>query len=86
MGIVTRAGDWSFKAFTAGLGLATIYLTATFSFNVYRGLSWHLKTLFSPPLSLLPQTQNLLFNGYIASPISFFLVFICQTLIALLLL
>jgi hypothetical protein len=41
MGIVTRAGDWSFKAFTAGLGLATIYLTATFSFNVYRGLSWH---------------------------------------------
>jgi hypothetical protein len=27
--------------FTAGLGLATIYLTATFSFNVYRGLSWH---------------------------------------------
>lgn len=41
MGIVTRAGDWSFKAFTAGLGLATIYLTGTFSFNVYRGLSWH---------------------------------------------
>ncbi|ESQ45778.1 hypothetical protein EUTSA_v10010893mg [Eutrema salsugineum] len=41
MGIVTKAGDWSFKAFTAGLGLATIYLTATFSANVYRGLSWH---------------------------------------------
>ncbi|KAH0922302.1 hypothetical protein HID58_022320, partial [Brassica napus] len=41
MGIVTKAGDWSFKAFTAGLGLATIYLTTTFSVNVYRGLSWH---------------------------------------------
>ncbi|VVB15858.1 unnamed protein product [Arabis nemorensis] len=41
MGIASKAGDWSFKAFTAGLGLATIYLTATFSFNVYRGLSWH---------------------------------------------
>ncbi|KAJ4895628.1 Uncharacterized protein Rs2_22422 [Raphanus sativus] len=41
MGIVSKAGDWSFKAFTAGLGFATIYLTATFSVNVYRGLSWH---------------------------------------------
>ncbi|KAG5536778.1 hypothetical protein RHGRI_024266 [Rhododendron griersonianum] len=41
MGVVSKAGDWTFKAFTAGLGLATIYLAATFSANVYRGLSWH---------------------------------------------
>ncbi|KAF9671519.1 hypothetical protein SADUNF_Sadunf12G0056000 [Salix dunnii] len=41
MGIASRAGDWTFKAFTAGLGVATIYLAATFSVNVYRGLSWH---------------------------------------------
>lgn len=41
MGITSKAGDWAFKAFTAGLGVATIYLTATFSFNVYRGLAWH---------------------------------------------
>ncbi|KAH6781516.1 hypothetical protein C2S52_001724 [Perilla frutescens var. hirtella] len=36
-----KIGDWAFKAFTAGLGAATIYLTATFSINVYRGLNWH---------------------------------------------
>ncbi|KAB1209907.1 hypothetical protein CJ030_MR6G029297 [Morella rubra] len=41
MGIASKAGDWAFKAFTAGLGVATIYLTATFSVNVYRGLAWH---------------------------------------------
>jgi hypothetical protein len=41
MGIASKAGDWAFKAFTAGLGVTTIYLTATFSFNVYRGLAWH---------------------------------------------
>ncbi|KAF3506559.1 hypothetical protein Bca4012_005976 [Brassica carinata] len=41
MGMVRKAGDWSFKAFTAGLGFTTIYLTATFSVNVYRGLSWN---------------------------------------------
>ncbi|KGN64278.1 hypothetical protein Csa_014049 [Cucumis sativus] len=41
MGAASKAGDWAFKAFTAGLGVATIYLTATFSVNVYRGLSWH---------------------------------------------
>lgn len=41
MGIASRAGDWAFKAFTAGLGVTTIYLTATFSVNVYRGLAWH---------------------------------------------
>ncbi|OVA14320.1 hypothetical protein BVC80_9023g14 [Macleaya cordata] len=40
-GAASRVGDWAFKAFTAGLGVATIYLTATFSVNVYRGLSWH---------------------------------------------
>ncbi|KAH7867074.1 hypothetical protein Vadar_028544 [Vaccinium darrowii] len=41
MGVIDKAGDWTFKAFTAGLGLTTIYLAATFSVNVYRGLSWH---------------------------------------------
>ncbi|KAF7838389.1 Cytochrome c oxidase assembly protein [Senna tora] len=41
MGIASKAGDYAFKAFTAGLGFATIYLTATFSVNVYRGLAWH---------------------------------------------
>ncbi|CAK9177298.1 unnamed protein product [Ilex paraguariensis] len=41
MGMASKAGDWAFKAFTAGLGVATIYLAATFSVNVYRGLAWH---------------------------------------------
>ncbi|CAN4100465.1 unnamed protein product [Withania somnifera] len=41
MGTGSKAGDLVFKAFVAGLGVATIYLTATFSVNVYRGLSWH---------------------------------------------
>ncbi|KAK4794037.1 hypothetical protein SAY86_012031 [Trapa natans] len=41
MGFTRKAGDWAFKAFTAGLGVATVYLAATFSVNVYRGLSWH---------------------------------------------
>lgn len=41
MGIVSKTGDWAFKAFTAGLGLTTIYLAGTFSVNVYRGLAWH---------------------------------------------
>ncbi|PKA56343.1 hypothetical protein AXF42_Ash014846 [Apostasia shenzhenica] len=36
-----RVGDIAYKAFTAGLGAATIYLAVTFSINVYRGLSWH---------------------------------------------
>jgi hypothetical protein len=36
-----RVADVAFKALTAGLGVATIYLTATFSINVYRGFSWH---------------------------------------------
>jgi hypothetical protein len=57
--------DVAFKALTAGLGVATLYLAGTFSVNVYRGLSWHSeqsvsKTLarldhqtldFSPPLA-----------------------------------
>ncbi|XXG52307.1 hypothetical protein AAC387_Pa03g0682 [Persea americana] len=34
-------GDIAFKSLTAALGLTTIYLTATFSVNVYRGLAWH---------------------------------------------
>lgn len=41
MGVASKAGDLVFKAFTAGLGVATIYLTATFSVHVYRGLAWH---------------------------------------------
>ncbi|KAL2936015.1 RNA2 polyprotein [Bienertia sinuspersici] len=41
MGVASKVGDLVFKGFTAGLGLTTIYLTATFSVNVYRGLSWH---------------------------------------------
>ncbi|KAK9684647.1 hypothetical protein RND81_10G222600 [Saponaria officinalis] len=41
MGGGSKIGEWAFKGFTAGLGLTTIYLTATFSVNVYRGLSWH---------------------------------------------
>ncbi|KAK4375632.1 hypothetical protein RND71_006309 [Anisodus tanguticus] len=41
MGAASKAGDLVFKAFAAGLGVTTIYLTATFSVNVYRGFSWH---------------------------------------------
>ncbi|KAL2515840.1 Uncharacterized protein Fot_29811 [Forsythia ovata] len=41
MAVAGKVGDWAFKAFTAGLGVATIYLAATFSVNVYRGLAWH---------------------------------------------
>ncbi|KAH0662963.1 hypothetical protein KY290_028905 [Solanum tuberosum] len=41
MGAASKAGDLIFKAFVGGLGVTTIYLTATFSVNVYRGLSWH---------------------------------------------
>ncbi|KAL7213432.1 hypothetical protein ACSBR2_016038 [Camellia fascicularis] len=33
MGVANKAGVWAFKAFTAGLGVATIYLAATFSVN-----------------------------------------------------
>jgi hypothetical protein len=33
--------DVAFKALTAGLGVAMIYLTVTFFINVYRGFSWH---------------------------------------------
>ncbi|KAL5974259.1 hypothetical protein ACLOJK_030923 [Asimina triloba] len=36
-----KLGDLAFKAFTGGLGVATLYLTVTFSINVYRGLAWH---------------------------------------------
>jgi hypothetical protein len=47
-------GDLAFKVLTAGLGVATLYLAATFPINVYRGLSWHSKqsvrrTLGRPP-------------------------------------
>ncbi|PIA62334.1 hypothetical protein AQUCO_00200376v1 [Aquilegia coerulea] len=40
-GVASKVGDLAFKAFTAGLGVTTIWLTATFSVNIYRGLSWH---------------------------------------------
>jgi hypothetical protein len=42
-------GDLAFKALTAGLGVATLYLAATFSVNVYRGLSWHSEQSVRPP-------------------------------------
>lgn len=42
-------GDLVFKALTAGLGVATLYLAATFSVNVYRGLSWHNEQSVSKP-------------------------------------
>lgn len=52
-------GDLAFKALTAGLGVATLYLAATFSVNVYRGLSWHSEQSVSPtpvrPLSPQPR-------------------------------
>nr|CAB3492640.1 unnamed protein product [Digitaria exilis] len=41
--------DLAFKALTAGLGVATIYLAGTFSVNVYRGLSWHSEQSVSEP-------------------------------------
>ncbi|KAF8037201.1 hypothetical protein BT93_B0187 [Corymbia citriodora subsp. variegata] len=41
MGIASKAGDLAFKSFTAALGVATVYLAATFSVNLYRGLAWH---------------------------------------------
>ncbi|KEH31868.1 hypothetical protein MtrunA17_Chr4g0059621 [Medicago truncatula] len=41
MGIAGKIGDYTFKAFTATLGITTIYLTGTFSVNVYKGLAWH---------------------------------------------
>lgn len=49
-------GDLAFKALTAGLGVATLYLAATFSVNVYRGLSWHSEQSVSrtPVRLLLP--------------------------------
>ncbi|ERN18347.1 hypothetical protein AMTR_s00055p00198430 [Amborella trichopoda] len=49
-----KVGDVAFKVFSAGLGVATIYLTATFSVNVYRGYSWHRaqSVCCSTPLSL----------------------------------
>ncbi|CAL5341659.1 unnamed protein product [Camellia sinensis] len=51
MGVASKAGCWAFKAFTAGLGVATIYLAATFSVNVYHGLSWH--NAQSKPIGLI---------------------------------
>ncbi|CAK9172340.1 unnamed protein product [Ilex paraguariensis] len=52
MGMASKAGDWAFKAFTAGLGVATIYLAATFSVNVYRGLAWHNAQSVTPKLHI----------------------------------
>jgi hypothetical protein len=51
-------GDLAFKALTAGLGVATLYLAATFSVNVYRGLSWHSEQSVSPtPVRSPPSPQ-----------------------------
>ena len=38
---MSSVGDGAFEAFNASLSVATIHLTATFSANVYRGLSCH---------------------------------------------
>ncbi|CAL5379695.1 unnamed protein product [Camellia sinensis] len=54
MGVASKAGCWAFKAFTAGLRVATIYLAATFSINVYCGLSWKPIGL----ISLLDEDSN----------------------------
>ncbi|KAK1257232.1 hypothetical protein QJS04_geneDACA019003 [Acorus gramineus] len=46
-------GEVVFKGLTASLGLATLYLAATFSVNVYRGLSWHnSQSVFPSSLSI----------------------------------
>ncbi|CAD5173515.1 unnamed protein product [Musa acuminata subsp. malaccensis] len=37
----STVGDVAYKALTAALGAATLYLGATFSVNLYRGISWH---------------------------------------------
>lgn len=58
MGIVSKVGDYGFKVFSAALGLATVYLTATFSVNVYRGLAWHnAQSVLYLPLPLIPFTS-----------------------------
>ncbi|KOM33214.1 hypothetical protein LR48_Vigan01g277000 [Vigna angularis] len=60
MGVAGKVGDYAFKTFTAALGFTTIYLTATFSVNVYRGLSWHnAQTVPSASLFLPPIFRNL---------------------------
>lgn len=41
MSAMNKAGDWAFKALVGGLSVATVYLSATFSVNVYRGFAWH---------------------------------------------
>ncbi|KAG6523054.1 hypothetical protein ZIOFF_020213 [Zingiber officinale] len=38
---MASAGDIVFKGLTAALGATTLYLAATFSINLYRGISWH---------------------------------------------
>ena len=54
MGVASKAGDYAFKTLITGLGLATIYLTATFSVNVYRGLAWHnAQQVLSLPIQFL---------------------------------
>ena len=60
-------GDLAFKALTTGLGVATLYLAATFSVNVYRGLSWHSEQSVSrtPVRLLLPSPGDL---GPLGSP------------------
>ena len=46
--------DLAFKALTAGLGVATLYLAGTFSVNVYRGLAWHSEQSVSWTLNTRP--------------------------------
>ncbi|KAK6795239.1 hypothetical protein RDI58_008692 [Solanum bulbocastanum] len=63
MGVLSKAGDWAFKAFSAGLGVATIFFAATFSANVYRGLSWHNRQLITNYLSTKAVTRMLPWRG-----------------------
>ncbi|KAF6150107.1 hypothetical protein GIB67_035717 [Kingdonia uniflora] len=61
---MSKVGDLAFKTFTAGLGVATIYLTGTFSVNVYRGLAWHKaqQVLIHLSLSMLFISETLVYH------------------------
>ncbi|KAL0910645.1 hypothetical protein M5K25_021647 [Dendrobium thyrsiflorum] len=69
-------GDVAYKAFTAGLGAATIYLAFTFSINVYRGLSWHTSqsVRFSFRILFFVSLFELVSTAFLAVLASFFSV------------
>ncbi|QHO49923.1 uncharacterized protein DS421_1g18190 [Arachis hypogaea] len=63
MGLGGKVGDYAFKAFTATLGATTLYLTATFSVNLYRGFVWHnSQTVISLSLFLISLLLRLPFE------------------------